>query len=286
MKTVWVLALDRVMDSSLTITLDVLRTAQAVAAQGKVPARFEVRVLGARTRVQTGGGLALRADASFRQALASGDAPHWAIVPAMGEYGGQLATHLALPDAVQAARLLQRLHVGGRTRIGASCASSFLLAEAGLLQQREATTTWWLAGDFRRRYPDVALDERLAKHKDYLERHVAELHSATESAIREYRGAIVDRQQELERLADMAIELFATACVLARTQRLVEERGVAACERELDLCDLFVIESGRRFRTARDSLQSAQDEVRRRVARRVRADGGYGVVDATLEAGE
>jgi acyl-CoA dehydrogenase family protein 9 len=133
---------------------------------------------------------------------------------------------------------------------------------------------------------DVALDERLAKHKDYLERHVAELHSATESAIREYRGAIVDRQQELERLADMAIELFATACVLARTQRLVEERGVAACERELDLCDLFVIESGRRFRTARDSLQSAQDEVRRRVARRVRADGGYGVVDATLEAGE
>ena len=33
------------------------------------------------------------------------------------------------------------------------------------------------------------------------------------------------RQQELERLADMAIELFATACVLARTQRLLDERG-------------------------------------------------------------
>jgi acyl-CoA dehydrogenase family protein 9 len=133
---------------------------------------------------------------------------------------------------------------------------------------------------------DVELDERLAKHKDYLERHVAELHSATESAIRKYRGEIVERQQELERLADMAIEMFATVCVLARTQRLVEARGVAGCERELDLCDLFVVESGRRFRAARDSLQSAQDEVRRRVAQRVRADGGYGVVDAILEARE
>ena len=97
---------------------------------------------------------------------------------------------------------------------------------------------------------DVELHERLAKHKEYLEKHVAELHSATERLIRQYRREIVDRQQELERLADMAIELFATACVLARTQRLIEERGVEGCERELDLCDLFVVESGRRFRAA------------------------------------
>ena len=55
------------------------------------------------------------------------------------------------------------------------------------------------------------------------------------------------------------------------------------CERELDLCDLFVVESGRRFRMARDSIQSAQDEVRRRVAQRVRADGGYTVTDAILD---
>lgn len=130
---------------------------------------------------------------------------------------------------------------------------------------------------------DIELDERLAKHKEYLERHVAELHSATERVIREYRETIVDRQQELERLSDMAVELFATACVLARTQRFVEQSGVEGCERELDLCDLFVVESGRRFKAARDSLQSPQDEVRRRVAKQVRADGGYAVPDAILE---
>lgn len=130
---------------------------------------------------------------------------------------------------------------------------------------------------------DTRIHERLHKHKDYLEKHVAELTSATQRLIRHYRKDIVDRQQELERLADMAVELFATICVIARTQRLIAERGVGGCDRELDLCDLFVIESGRRFRAARLTLQSPLDETRRRVARRVRADAGYGVTDAILD---
>ena len=130
---------------------------------------------------------------------------------------------------------------------------------------------------------DVPLHERLHGHKDYLEKHVADLRSVTERVIRRYRRNIVDRQQELERLADMAIELFATTSVIARTQRLTEERGMEGSARELDLCDLFVVESGRRFRTARQSLESPQDETRRTVARRVREDSGYGVTDAILE---
>jgi acyl-CoA dehydrogenase family protein 9 len=130
---------------------------------------------------------------------------------------------------------------------------------------------------------DVDLHERLASHKQYLEKHVAELCTATQRIIRHYRGEIVERQQELERLSDMAVELFATACTLARTQTLIDERGAERCGRELDLCDLFIVESGRRFRTARMALQSAQDETRRQVAQRVRSDAGYGVTDAILE---
>jgi acyl-CoA dehydrogenase family protein 9 len=133
---------------------------------------------------------------------------------------------------------------------------------------------------------DVELDERLVRHKRYLEKHVAELRSATERVIQHYRTEIVDRQQELERLADMAIELFATGCVLARTQRLIEERGAALCQHEIELCDLFVVEAGRRFRSRREALLSPQDETRRSIARSVRAAGGYGVIDAILEAGD
>ncbi len=160
MKTVWIVVLDGVMDSSLTVTLDLLRTAQALAARSKAQVPFEYKVLGARTQVQTACGLKLRTDATFRNAAdVLAGVPSWAIVPAIGEYGQRLTTHLARPDATQAKRLLHTLHAR-KVRIGASCASVFLLADAGLLERRRATTTWWLAGDFRQRYPGVTLDER------------------------------------------------------------------------------------------------------------------------------
>ncbi len=132
--------------------------------------------------------------------------------------------------------------------------------------------------------PDVQapLHERLHAHKDHFEKHVAEMKEVTQRVIRAYRKAIVDRQQELERLSDMAIELFATACVLARTQQLLEQRGEEGCARELALCDLFVVEAGRRFRSSRLAIESPQDELRRTVARGVRDTGGYGVTSAIL----
>ena len=129
---------------------------------------------------------------------------------------------------------------------------------------------------------DAELHERLLPHARHFEKHVAEMNEAGERVIRAYRTEIVERQQELERLSDMAIELFATACVLARTQQLLLARGEEQCTRELELCELFVVEAGRRFRASRLSLQSAQDEVRRAVARGVRDAGGYGVEDAIL----
>ncbi len=133
---------------------------------------------------------------------------------------------------------------------------------------------------------DIDVHERLAKHKDYFEKHVAELGAGTDRAIVRHREKIVDSQLLLERLANMAIDLFATASVIARTQSLIDERGVDACEREIDLCDLFCIEAGRRFRANRNLLDARADEVddrRRSVASSVREGKGYFVVDAILE---
>jgi transcriptional regulator GlxA family with amidase domain len=156
MKTVWVLALQGVLDSSLAISLDLLRAAQALLAQSKSPQRLQFRVLGATKSVRTGGGLVLRADETFGRASGT---PDWAIVPALGEFGPRLAAHLDARDALQARRLVQTL-AQGRCQIAASCASVFLLARAGVLDGRGATTTWWLADEFRERFPAVDLDER------------------------------------------------------------------------------------------------------------------------------
>ena len=133
---------------------------------------------------------------------------------------------------------------------------------------------------------DIALHERLRKHKDYFEKHVAELGGATDRAIIRHREKIIDRQLVLERLANMAIDLFATACVIARTQSLIDERGAEKCEREITLCDLFCVEAGRRFRANRHMLDARGDEIddtRRSVAASVREGKGYFVTDAILE---
>jgi hypothetical protein len=134
---------------------------------------------------------------------------------------------------------------------------------------------------------DAPLDRRLSEHKEYFEKHVAELKDAAGRAILRHRSGIVERQLILERLANMAIELLATACVLSRTQSLIEERGADNCPREIELCDLFCVESGRRFRSNRIALGGREDEVddaRRAVARSVRETKGYFVDDSILES--
>ena len=133
---------------------------------------------------------------------------------------------------------------------------------------------------------DIDLHERLRKHKDYFEKHVAELGTATDRAILRHREKIVDSQLVLERLSNMAIDLFATACVIARTQSLIDELGIEQCDREIALCDLFCVEAGRRFRGYRNMLDARGDDVdelRRSVAGSVRAGNGYFVTDAILD---
>ena len=133
---------------------------------------------------------------------------------------------------------------------------------------------------------DPVLHPRLEKNEKYFEKHVGELRAATERAIMRHRKEIIDRQLVLERLANMAIELFATACVISRTQSILDEKGEEASERELSLCDLFCVESGLRFRANRVMMTVGHDTVdgkRRTVAGDVREAGAYFVGDAILD---
>lgn len=152
MQNLLILALDGVMDSSLAITLDTLRTARMLRGSGP-----SWSVIGHRKTIRTGGGMRLEADCTFRD-LPDGARAEWLIVPGLGlTSAAAIETRLAQKDALAAMELLQRKDVA--KRIAASCSAVFLLAEAGLLEARSATTTWWLAQTFRERHPGVRLDE-------------------------------------------------------------------------------------------------------------------------------
>lgn len=154
-----VLALDGVFDTGLAVTLDILSTANALAptvasAPGASAPRFHVTLAGLRRRVRTAQGFAVPV-----QPLPAGPRPDWLIIPALkATTPATLVPALARPDVQDAKSLLTDWH-GQGVRIAAACIGTFLLADAGLLDGREATTTWSLAPLFRQRYPQVRLDE-------------------------------------------------------------------------------------------------------------------------------
>lgn len=133
---------------------------------------------------------------------------------------------------------------------------------------------------------DVELHPRLHPHRRYFEKHVGELAAAVDRALARHRRGIIDRQLVLERLASMAIELFARGCVLSRTQAELERQGADRAESLLALCDVFCIDSGRRFRVARQGLDQRDDDVderRRFVAYAVNTAGGAYAGDPLME---
>jgi transcriptional regulator GlxA family with amidase domain len=151
--TVGLLALDGVMLASVAGPVDLIAVAQKLA-QLRDPwqaPRLSSVLIGARGQQQfeasgylLGGVVADAAD------------PDVLIVPGfMHGCGRDVLDKLAAcgPEI----ELLQAMHRRGVRLVG-NCCSAFLLAEAGLLDGRRATTAWWLDGLFRTRYPRVQLD--------------------------------------------------------------------------------------------------------------------------------
>jgi transcriptional regulator GlxA family with amidase domain len=150
-----VLALDDLFDTGLTVLLDAFTLANKFSAvqMGGTP-HFDVSIVGVRRRVRSGQGFVIPV-----QAITPDLKPDWVIVPALNTgRPEQLVPALGRADVRKATAQLLQWHAEG-VRLAASCIGSFILAETGLLDHQEATTTWWLAPLFRQRYPDVLLDE-------------------------------------------------------------------------------------------------------------------------------
>lgn len=56
----------------------------------------------------------------------------------------------------KAAEWMKQMHQRG-AMVGAACAGTFVLGEAGLLDKRRCTTTWWLHHAFKKKFPSACL---------------------------------------------------------------------------------------------------------------------------------
>jgi transcriptional regulator GlxA family with amidase domain len=149
-----VLALDNVFDTGLATVLDAFQTANELAdVSGWSSSRFEVTVIGVRKNVKTSQGFTVPVRPLGKRA------PDCVVVPAIGfKMPDALQRALERPDIRDATVVLQQLADRGAA-MAAACIGTFVLAETGLLNGHDATTTWWLAPLFRSRYPEVRLDE-------------------------------------------------------------------------------------------------------------------------------
>ena len=149
-----VLVLDSVFDLGLSAVLDAFQTANELIgmAQLTVP-RFEVQICGVRRSIKTSQGWSVPVHGTGWRS------PDCVVVPAIGyKMPGPLESALARPDIREVAALLRQWARRGAT-MSAACIGTFVMAESGLLDDQHATTTWWLAPLFRKRYPKVLLDE-------------------------------------------------------------------------------------------------------------------------------
>jgi transcriptional regulator GlxA family with amidase domain len=140
--------------SGLAVTLDVLETANLLArGLGVAGAPFRSRVLSVgRKPVRSSAGQLVAVDGDVGSAR-----PEVVIAfgPGMAD-AGRVLRDVARADAGRIIEGLRRLH-GRGAHLAASCSSTFLLAESGILSGRRATTSWWLAQVFAQRYQDVTL---------------------------------------------------------------------------------------------------------------------------------
>jgi transcriptional regulator GlxA family with amidase domain len=144
--------------SGLSTLMDVLQTAEGLrqSLDAQIPS-IEVEVAGVSDTVVTRNGLSMAVSRRIdRDGCRDADV---LVVPSLG--AGANATALETALARDDIRLLIEVLRDGDaipTTVAAACSGTFVLAQAGLLDGHQATTSWFLTSTFQRRYPRVSLD--------------------------------------------------------------------------------------------------------------------------------
>lgn len=151
---IYILVLDGVFDIGLASLTDVLGTATELADQDDAGTTLEVRLVGLKRKVCTARGLTVPLELASQL-----PAPDCVLIPAIGAKTAETLEKALACRAVRDAGVVLRKWIDAGSAVGTACTGTFVLAETGLLDGQEVTTSWWLSAFFRKRYPQVRLNE-------------------------------------------------------------------------------------------------------------------------------
>ncbi|MCS6912553.1 MAG: acyl-CoA dehydrogenase family protein [Myxococcota bacterium] len=107
------------------------------------------------------------------------------------------------------------------------------------------------------------------------EEYVAQLARQVDKVLRRHGKDIAEMQYTQMRVANMAIDLYGLAAVLARTTRAIERKGEEGARTEVELTAAFADAAQRRMRQVVASFDDNNDELLKDVAVRSYREGGY-----------
>jgi transcriptional regulator GlxA family with amidase domain len=257
-----IVVVDGVLSSGFTLLHDTLTVAEILRVRyGLAAEEIRVVVAGEQPMIRTASGLAIAAALRLED-VGAADA---VVVPALGALDADgVLEALAAPATMRLTSALGAL-AGGGQMFATACTGTFVLGDAGLLDGRRATTSWWLTSLFARRYPLVELDadRMLVRDGDALTAGAAFAHIdlalalvrivSNELADRVARHLLIDRRaaqsayvaidhvgrsdplvRDFERHVranlNSPLRIDAVAHALATTRRTLERRVAAAAE--------------------------------------------------------
>lgn len=154
-----ILAFDNCVSSGITSPIDVFKTANAQLWQSRTDSsqrQFSWTIASPQGKpIRCSNGLRIQADGGLELLLSS----DIVLLPGLDhknirELSQQVEqlTPLLKPYLIKLGK--------GNQVLATMCSSAFLLAEAGILNNKSATTCWWLATEFEHRYPKVKLSTK------------------------------------------------------------------------------------------------------------------------------
>lgn len=150
-----ILVLDGALDSGLSAVLDILETANELARGLRGTNIYDLTLCGVRRAATTHHGFRV----ALERVRENSPPPDLVIVPSHGaKTVDAILVSFERPQVAEAAGIVRSWARGG-ARVAGACTAAFILAAAGVLDGKTATTTWWLASFFRERFPRVLLDE-------------------------------------------------------------------------------------------------------------------------------